>query len=153
MTQPFNGQQRPAVDTAPPFDISAAADRVVGMLNADQGVAATRLLEQQRQNQPQAIQESLDRRVSHRGADALGRLNTDAMRTEIASNPDAALLDNAVGRLGAAGGPPRFPAEAEMGALTATQRYDVYGSIIETRGNGAARESLRNGERVVLGLR
>ena len=153
MAQPFNGQQRPAVDTAPPFDISAAADRVVGMLNADQGVAAMRLLEQQRQDQPQAIQESLDRMVSHRGADALGRMNTDAMRTEIASHPDAALLNTAVGRLDAAGGPPRFPAEAETGALTATQRYDVYGSIIETRGNDAARESLRNGERVVLGLR
>ena len=153
MAEPFNGQ-RAAAGNPPPFDISASADRVVGLLNANQSVEAIRLLEQQREGQPEAIRESLDRMVSYRGRDALGRLQMDATRSmDPLASPDAALVHTGVGRLGNAGGQPRFPTETEMGALTATQQYDVYASIIETRGNDAARESLRNGERVVLGLR
>ena len=154
MTEPFNGQ-RPAAGNPPqPFDISASADRVVGLLNANQCVEAMRLLERQREGQPEAVQESLDRMVSYRGRDGIARMQADIMRsTDPQAGPDAALVNNSVGRLGNAGGQPRFPTETEMGALTATQRYDVYASIVETRGNDAARESLRNGERVVLGLR
>ncbi len=134
-----------------PFDISASADQVVALLNANRAADAMRLLEQQRQEQPQAIQESLDRMVSSRGQDAIGRLQQDVIRsTDPMANPDAGLIHAGMQRLGAAGGAPRFPTETEMGALTATQRYDVYASVIETRGNDAARESLRNGERVVL---
>ncbi len=137
-----------------PFDISASADQVVALLNANRAADAMRLLEQQRQDQPQAIQESLDRMVSSRGQDAIGRLQQEVIRsTDPMANPDAGLIHAGMERLGAAGGPPRFPTETEMTALTATQRYDVYASVIETRGNDAARESLRNGERVVLGLR
>lgn len=137
-----------------PFDISASADQVVALLNANRAADAMRLLEQQRQDQPQAIQESLDRMVSSRGQDALGRLQQDVIRsTDPMAAPDAALVHAGMARLGNAGGQPRFPSETEIGELTATQRYDVYASIIETRGNDAARESLRNGERVVLGLR
>jgi hypothetical protein len=137
-----------------PFDISASADRVVALLNANRAADAIRLLEQQRQDQPQAIQESLDRMVSYRGRDAIGRLQQDVIRSmDPLADPDAALVHTGMARLGNAGGAPRFPTETEVGALTATQRYDVYASIIETRGNDAARESLRNGDRVVLGLR
>lgn len=137
-----------------PFDISASADQVVALLNANRAADAMRLLEQQRQDQPQAIQESLDRMVSSRGQDAIGRLQQDVIRsTDPMANPDAGLIHAGMERLGAAGGPPRFPTETEMTALTATQRYDVYASVIETRGEDPARESLRNGERVILGLR
>ena len=137
-----------------PFDISASADAVVALLNANRTADAMRLLEQQRQDQPQAIQESLDRMVSSRGQDAIGRLQQDVIRsTDPMADPDAALIHAGMARLGNAGGPPRFPSETEVEALTPTQRYDVYASIIETRGNDDARESLRNGERVILGLR
>ncbi len=137
-----------------PFDISASADAVVALLNANRTADAMRLLEQQRQDQPQAIQESLDRMVSSRGQDAIGRLQQDVIRsTDPMADPDAALIHAGMARLGNAGGPPRFPTETEVEALTPTQRYDVYASIIETRGNDDARESLRNGERVILGLR
>jgi hypothetical protein len=148
MTDPVNGETRT------PLDISASADQVVALLNANQRVEAMRLLERQREGQPEAVQDALDRMVSYRGRDVLGRMEADVIRSmDPMADPDAAMVYTHLGRLGLAGGQPRFPSETEMAALTDTQRYDVYASIIETRGNDAARESLRNGERIVLGLR
>lgn len=148
MTDPVNGETRA------PLDISASADQVVGLLNANQRVEAMRLLERQREGQPEVVQDALDRMVSYRGREALGRMQADVIRSmDPVSDPDAAMVYNNLGRLGLAAGQPRFPSETDVAALTDTQRYDVYASIIETRGNDAARESLRNGERIVLGLR
>lgn len=148
MTDPANGETRT------PLDISASADQVVTLLNANQRVEAMRLLERQREEQPEAVRDALDRMVSYRGRDALGRMEADVIRSmDPVSDPDAAMVFTNLGRLGLAAGQPRFPTEAEVAALTETQRYDVYASIIETRGNDAARESLRNGDRIVLGLR
>ncbi len=136
------------------FDISASANEVVALLNANRAADAMRLLEQQRQDQPLVVQESLDRMVSHRGSDAISRLQADVIRSmDPLADPDAALVHESIGRLGNAGGPPRFPDEIETAALTATQRYDVYASVVETRGNDDARDSLAAGERVALGLR
>lgn len=148
MTDPANGETRA------PLDISANADQVVALLNANQRVEAMRLLERQREDQPEAVRDALDRMVSYRGREALGRMEADVIRSmDPLSGPDAAMVHTNLGRLGLAAGQPRFPSETEVAALTDTQRYDVYASIIETRGNDAARESLRNGDRIVLGLR
>jgi hypothetical protein len=148
MTDPANSEARA------PLDISASADLVVGLLNANQRVEAMRLLERQREGQPDIVQDALDRMVSYRGRDALGRMEADVIRSmDPVSDPDAAMVYTNLGRLGLAAGQPRFPTEADVATLTDTQRYDVYASIIETRGNDAARESLRNGDRIVLGLR
>jgi hypothetical protein len=148
MTDPDNGETRA------PLDISASADQVVALLNANQRVEAMRLLERQREDQPEAIRDALDRMVSYRGRDVLGRMEADVIRTmDPVSDPGAAMVYTNLGRLGLAAGQPRFPSETDVAALTDTQRYDVYASIIETRGNDAARESLRNGDRIVLGLR
>lgn len=148
MTDPVNGETRA------PLDISASADQVVALLNANQRVEAMRLLERQREGQPEVVQDALDRMVSYRGRDVLGRMEADVIRSmDPVSDPEAAMVYTNLGRLGLAAGQPRFPSETDVAALTDTQRYDVYASIIETRGNDAARESLRNGERIVLGLR
>lgn len=138
-----------------PLDISTTADRIVEMLRTNQGIEAMRLLEEQRRNQPPAVQEALDRMVARRGDEALalGGVRFDAQRLDPAANSDAAAINAGLQRLTAATGAPRVPTEAEMAALPQTQRYDVYASIVEARGNDAARESLRNGERVILGLR
>jgi hypothetical protein len=153
MVQPFNGERRPG-DNPPPFDISASADRVVALLNANQGVEAMRLLEQQREQQPQTIQESLDRMVAARGGESLTRMRGEMARVpDQAGEPDLVRAAASLDRLNTAVGPPRFPTETDVAALTATQRYDVYASIIETRGNDAARQSLRDGDRVILGMR
>jgi hypothetical protein len=134
----------------PPLDISASANEVTRLLNANQGLEAMRLLEQQRQGQPQAVQESLDRMVVARGGAALDRSIAEMGRNpELANSPELA----SARRVDGAGGPPRTPTMAEVGALNPQQRYDVYASIVETRGNDAAREDLRNGNRVILGLR
>jgi hypothetical protein len=134
MTGPANGETRA------PLDISASADQVVALLNANQRVEAMRLLERQREDQPEAIRDALDRMVSYRGRDVLGRMEADVIRTmNPLSDPDAAMVYTNLGRLGLAAGQPRFPSETDVAALTDTQRYDVYASIIETRGNDAAR--------------
>lgn len=134
----------------PPFDIDASSREVVRLLNANQGLDAMRLLEQQRQGQPQAIQEALDRMVVARGGEALDRTRAEMQgNPALANSPELA----AANRVDRADGPPRTPTQAEVGALTPQQRYDVYASIVETRGNDAAREDLRNGNRVILGLR
>lgn len=148
MTDPANGEPRA------PLDIGASADQVVALLNANHRVEAMRLLERQREQQPEAVRDALDRMVSYRGRDALGRMEADVIRSmDPVSDPDAAMVYTNLGRLGLAAGQPRFPTDTEVAALTDNQRYDVYASIIETRGNDAARAALRNGDRIVLGLR
>lgn len=57
--------------------------------------------------------------------------------------------------------PPRIPEyngrevnePNELVGLTSAQKFDVYASIVETRGNQAASDALRNEESVLLGLR
>src|SRR5690606_30073237 len=41
----------------------------------------------------------------------------------------------------------------ELSELSAAQKFDVHASIVEMRGNEAARSALRNGDVVLLGLR
>ncbi len=136
------------------FNIDSTADHIVELLRTNQYTEAFRELERHRQEQPQAVQEALDRMVSHRAGDELAALRE---RSPYPNDPEAAslavLADETLGRVSRAAGSPRTPSEGEMDALTDLQKHDVYASIVETRGNDSAREDLENGRQVILGLR
>lgn len=128
------------------FNIKERADEVAALFNTNRPADALALLERHRQGQPGVVQESLDRYVG-----------TSAERSIAASaaappNPSA---NEALRRLqDARTSEPRFPAHTEMAALSDAQKYDVYASIAQTRGNAAADQALATpGQRVILGLR
>lgn len=143
----------------PEFDIRANANEVVALLQAGRNAEGLRLLEQQRRNQPEVVQDALDRFVAHDASTAVQA----ARQPGGLPNADRVDLDVALRRLDAASAAPRFPTsgvEADprladgLERLTDAQRYDVYASIVMTRGNDAARASLaRPEERIILGLR
>ena len=67
---------------------------------------------------------------------------------------DIGRVGGAFERLRGATSAPRFPSSDETQSLSQAQLHDVYASIVASRGNQAARDSLdRNDERVILGLR
>lgn len=130
------------------LDIRASADAVVALFEQDRARDAIELLERMRQDQPQAVQEALDRYVA---ADC-GRY-LDAFAASFTDDADQALRQG-LQRLDAARHEPRFPADVEMDRLASdAQRYDVYASIVVTRGSQAAQDALARNERVILGLR
>ncbi|SDR23214.1 XVIPCD domain-containing protein [Pseudoxanthomonas sp. CF125] len=129
----------------PELDIDASAREVADLLNQGQIRQAAERLETLRQNQALVVQESLDRLVAVRARDRL-------------TAPGVIAADERVGpiveRLRTATASPRFPAETETRDLSQAQLHDVYGSMVASRGNQAARDSLdTNNERVILGLR
>lgn len=129
-------------------DIRASADAVVALFQQDRVRDAIELLGRLRQDESQVIQEALDRYVA---ADC-GRY-LDAFAASFTDDADQALRQG-LQRLDAARHEPRFPADVEMGRLASdAQRYDVYASIIVTRGSRAAQDALARNERVILGLR
>ena len=132
----------------PELDIDASAREVADLLNQGQVRQAAERLETLRQDQALVVQESLDRLVAVRARDRLTAMEA----------PGAIAADERVrpvmDRLRAANASPRFPAPAETEDLSQAQLHDVYGSMVASRGNQAARDSLdTNNERVILGLR
>lgn len=133
------------------IDIRAEADRVIALLQQRRGREGLELLNQVREGQSPVVQESLDRFVAAGAAEQLQRLRQ-------AGGVDLAQVGimPSLHRLAEAGAThPRFPSDAERSALTSdAQRYDVYASIVATRGNLAAQEAMaQRGQRVILGLR
>lgn len=132
----------------PELDIDASAREVADLLNQGQIRQAAERLETLRQDQALVVQESLDRLVAVRARDRLTAMEA----------PGAIAADErvrpVVERLRTATASPRLPEETETRNLSQTQLHDVYGSIVTSRGNQAARDSLEaNNERVILGLR
>ncbi|MBP6748222.1 MAG: hypothetical protein KA144_01175 [Xanthomonadaceae bacterium] len=132
-------------------DIRETADRVVALLERNNAREAIELLRRERSEQPLAVQEALDRYVAAGAEQSLRRLQQPGALPANAGQDISPDLE----RLRSADARPRFPETAEISALASdAQRYDVYASIVETRGNRSAREALdRNQERVILGLR
>lgn len=132
-------------------DIRETADRVIVLLERNNAREAIELLRRERLEQPLVVQEALDRYVAMGAEEPLRRLQQPGALPANAAQD----LSPDLQRLQAADARPRFPEAAEMAALASdTQRYDVYASIVQTRGNASAREALdRNEERVILGLR
>jgi len=134
----------------PELDIHASAREVADLLNCNRSAYALERLDALRQGQSQVVQEALDRLVAVEAREQLAEL---ARPGAIAAD-DAEGLRTSVERLRTATGAPRFPADTETRDLSQTQLHDVYASIVASRGNQAAQDSLQaNGDRVILGLR
>ncbi|MCF7222574.1 hypothetical protein [Marilutibacter chinensis] len=137
------------------IDIRAAADRVIAQLQQGQHAEALRLLERERAEERSVVQEALDRYVAVGAQTELDELRGSGA---LQASPE---LASTLERLQLAAQPPRMPdyngrdadAPNELVDLTDAQKYDIYASIVETRGNQAARDALRDEESVLLGLR
>lgn len=128
------------------FNIRERADEVAALFNANRPAEALALLERQRQGQPEVVQESLDRYVGTSAERSLAGYS---------AAPPSPNAGEVLQRLqNARTSEPRFPAHAEIATLSDGQKYDVYASIAQTRGNAAADQALATpGQRVILGLR
>lgn len=141
----------PTVPTA--IDIRTAAERVIAEVQQGRLARAFESLEQARDGQRAVVNEALDRYVAA------------GLRTELptlAQDPaHPAEHAQSVERLTRALGPPRIPdyshspdSPNELVGLTDAQKYAIYASIVEVRGNDAARDDLhRDGHSVLLALR
>lgn len=128
------------------LDIRATADQISALFNANRSAEALAMLNERRQEQSEVVRDALDRYVGAASAGAVANQQ---------QGPVAATDASALQRLQqAASSQPVIPAQTQMAALSDAQRYDVYASIVQVRGNDAAHDVLsRPNERVVLGLR
>lgn len=134
----------------PELDIDASAREVADLLNRGQTRQAVKRLDALRQGQDLVVQESLDRFVAVRARERLAVLEAPGA---IAMG-DVERVGATMERLRGATSAPRFPANDETHDISQAQMHDVYASVVASRGNHTARESLdRNNERVILGLR
>ncbi|MCL1522000.1 hypothetical protein M3O44_04685 [Xanthomonas nasturtii] len=133
----------------PELDINASADEVTRLLNQGQTREAVNRLETLRQNQPSVVQEALDRTVASRAGEQLATLHQPGGLAAA----DTGEVGATIARLDAARQAPRFPDAAETANLSQAQQYDVYASMVETRGNTDAHAALASRDRVILGLR
>ncbi len=143
----------PHPTTATDIDIRSSADQVIAQFRQGHHAEAMRLLEQARGDERPVVQEALDRYVSAGARPQLDQLNTSGA---LQGGPDQAALQ----RLRQASQPPRMPEYSqvadqpnELVGLTEAQKYDVYASMVETRGNQNARDALGTQDSVLLGLR
>jgi hypothetical protein len=133
----------------PELDISASADEVVALLQQGQAPAAAARLDTLRQEQSTVVQEALDRYIAVRAEAQLTALRQPGGIPAA----DSGILQPLLDRTAAATRPPRFPDMSETRNLSQAQQYDVYASIVLTRGNAAAHSALDTQDRVILGLR
>lgn len=128
------------------LDIRATADQISALFNANRQTEALGMLDERRQGQAEVVRDALDRYIGAASAGAIANHQ---------QGPVAAADAGVLQRLQlAASNQPAIPPQAQMAALSDAQRYDVYASIVQVRGNEAAHEALsRPNERVVLGLR
>jgi len=144
------------------INIRASADRVIALLEQNRAREAMQLLAREREGERLAVQEALDRYVAAGAQQQLSALQ----RPGSLSANDAAAMAPDLQRLQAARAAPRFPVVAvaangepdprgtnELNGLSASQTYDIYASIVESRGTQPARDALDRQERVILGLR
>lgn len=133
------------------IDIRAAANRIIEQFRHGRYVQAFQALERERTDERLVVQEALDRYIAVGARPELDRAQ------HVAALEGSAALE----RLRQAAGPPRMPeyngrdgnAPNELAGLTEAQKYDIYASIVEMRGNQAASDALRNEQSVILGLR
>lgn len=133
----------------PEIDIDVSANEVVALLQQHQARQAAARLEELRSDQAPVVQESLDRYVSVRGAAELAALRQPGGVQAV----DSQVVQPMLRRLNEAARPPRMPSAEETRDLPQAQQFDVYASIVATRGEPAATDALANHERVILGLR
>lgn len=137
------------------IDIHAVAGRVVTQLQQGRHLEALQLLERERASEPLAVQEVVDRDVAVGARAELEQLRGSGV---LRGEPGWAL---ALERLQQATRPPRIPAydgrdpdaPNELAGLSDAQVYDVYASMVASRGSQAASDALEAGDSVLIGLR
>ncbi len=131
-----------------PNNFNESAENVAKLIQEGQQGEAVALLNDVTAGQPSAIKDSLYRMTSSKlGASVMPEFLT-LNQTRYASPVE---VGNALRQINEAGSaPPTLP---DTSGLTDQQKFMVYASIIEVRGNQAAKEALAAGETVILGLR
>lgn len=139
----------PATSSTPiPADNATVAGNVADLFRAGRSGEAVVALDAARQGQPQAVQDALDRMVSTRLQGSLDPSPSPGLQSMYASPAE---IGSTIRRINEAGShPPSMPDTAN---LSDQQKYDVYSSIVETRGTQASHDALEAGDRVILGLR
>ncbi|MDH7452250.1 hypothetical protein QF205_04020 [Luteimonas composti] len=133
------------------IDIRASADRVISQLRDGHTEEGFRLLERVGQSERLVVREALHRYVA---AAVLRDGDPSSQEARAADGYAATQLERALG-------PPRVPdygrtanESNELAGLTEAQKYHVYASMVEVRGNETARTDLQRDNHVVLlGLR
>jgi len=127
---------------------NATAANVAALLRQGRDGEATAMLTQAKQGQPPVMQEALDRMVSSQLSTSLDTPPASSLQS-MHANPVE--IGNTLRQINEAGN--NRPAMPDTKGLTTEQKFDVYSSIVQTRGNLAARKALNNGDKVILGLR
>jgi len=135
-----------------PGDNNATANNVAALFQQGRDGEATAMLTQARQGQPQAIQDALDRMVSVRLSTSANTPSAqNAQDTSQYTHANPVEVGSTMRRINDAG--LDRPAMPNTTGLSVEQKFDVYSSIVQTRGNQAARDALNRGDKVILGLR
>jgi hypothetical protein len=109
---------------------------------------AVALLNYAKEGQPVAVQKALDRMVSANLQYTIIASNPQLLQTV---TPSPVEVGTAIRQINEAGNnPPEMP---NTTGLTDQQKFDVYSSIVQIRGNQASQDDLANGNSVIVGLR
>jgi hypothetical protein len=126
----------------------ATANEVANLFRQGRQGEAVALLNNQKQGQPPAVQQALDRMVSAALQYSISP-NTTQTNQNLFATP--AEIGTAIRQINQAGSqPPEMP---DTSTLTDQQKFDVYASIVQTRGDQNAQNDLANGNSVIVGLR
>ncbi|MCG8068759.1 MAG: hypothetical protein JAY84_12930 [Candidatus Thiodiazotropha taylori] len=126
----------------------AVAQEVAKLFRQGRQGEAVAVLNNQKQAQPPAVQQALDRMVS-------AELQYSISPNSAYNGPDLfaspAEIGTAIRQINEAGSQP--PGMPDTSTLSDQQKFDVYASIVQTRGDQAAQDDLANGNSVLVGLR
>ncbi|MET0122704.1 MAG: hypothetical protein ABW124_16830 [Candidatus Thiodiazotropha sp. 6PLUC9] len=125
-----------------------ATQEVADLFSQGRQGEAVALLNSMKDGQPMVMQQAFDRMVSAKLQYSISTYDTQAMQT---LTPSPAEVGTAIRLINAAGNnPPEMP---NTTGLTEQQKFEVYSSIVQTRGDTTALNDLKSGNSVVVGLR
>ncbi|MEW8625190.1 MAG: hypothetical protein AB2551_05520 [Candidatus Thiodiazotropha sp.] len=134
--------------STPPRTNQATAQQVANLFRQGRQGEAVALLNNQKQGQPPAVQQALDRMVS---AELQYSISPNAAQNNQSLFASPAEIGTAIRQINEAGSqPPEMP---DTSTLSDQQKFDVYASIVQTRGDQSAQDDLANGNSVIVGLR
>ncbi|MBW9263601.1 MAG: hypothetical protein K1566_14985 [Candidatus Thiodiazotropha sp. (ex. Lucinisca nassula)] len=126
----------------------AVAQEVAKLFRQGRQGEAVAVLNTQKQAQPPAVQQALDRMVS---AALQYSISPNSAHNGLDRFASPAEIGTAIRQINEAGSqPPEMP---DTSTLSDQQKFDVYASIVQTRGDQAAQDDLANGNSVIIGLR
>ena len=126
----------------------ATAEEVAHLFRQGRQGEAVALLNNQKEGKPPSVQQALDRMVS---AELQFSISPNMMQTYQSLFATPAEIGTAIRQINEAGSqPPEMP---DTSTLTEQQKFDVYASIVQTRGDQAAQNDLANGSSIIVGLR